>query len=105
MNPTDLTILRGPRITPIAADEIPAKWLHQVRGVIVRDGHKLRAGFPACIEIEGPRGWQPLQLPNNGIEFVGLKDRNTVLRLLNGSEPLPEIPEATESRGIPTSKP
>ena len=63
------------------ADFSPA-WIAQVREVIKRDGHKLRGGFPACIEIMGPRGWQPLMLPTNGIEFEGKRDRDAVLKAL-----------------------
>lgn len=91
MNPTDKLLL-NPRATPLAAADILPKWLHQVREVVVRDGHKLRAGFPACIEVKGPKDWQPLQLPNNGIEFVGRRDRDQVLGWLNGSVELPAIP-------------
>lgn len=91
MNPSDKAILHH-RAAPITAAEVPPKWLHQVREVVVRDGHKLRAGFPACIDIHGPNGWQPLQLPSNGIEFVGKRDRDQVLAWLTGAEKLPEIP-------------
>jgi len=90
MNPTDKAIL-SPRIAPLAAADIPPKWLHQVREIVVRDGHKLRAGFPACIEVRGPTDWQPLNLCNNGIEFVGKRDRDQALAWLTGAEKLPEI--------------
>jgi hypothetical protein len=93
MNPTDKAILHY-RSTPLAAADIPPAWLHQVREVVIRDGHKLRAGFPACIEVKGPADWQPLQLPNNGVEFVGRRDRDTVLAWLNGDRDLPQIPIA-----------
>lgn len=93
MNALDKAIISPPRIPPISASEIPARWLHQVRGVIVRDNLKLRAGIPACIEIRGPDQYQPLNLPNNGIEFVGKRDRDQVLAWLNGSQELPEILE------------
>lgn len=91
MNPLDKAILAPRRAQPLAASDITPAWLHQVREVIMRDGHKLRAGFPACIEVKGPAGYQPLQLPNNGVEFVGKRDRDQVLAWLNGSEKLPEI--------------
>jgi len=92
MNPADKALLHH-RAQPIAASDIPPRWLHQVRGVVVRDGHKLRAGFPACIEIKGPDTWQALQLCNNGIEFVGKRDRDQALAWLTGAEKLPPIPE------------
>ncbi len=91
MNPQDRAIL-SPRSTPVAATDLSPAWLHQVREVVIRDDHKLRAGFPACIEVKGPTSWQPLNLPNNGIEFTGKRDRDQVLAWLNGSEELPAIP-------------
>lgn len=76
MNPTDRAIL-SPRSTPLSATDIPVAWLRQVREVVQRDNHKLRAGFPACIEVLNAAGkWQALQLPNNGVEFVGKRDRH-----------------------------
>ena len=96
MNPADRALTHGVRAQPIAAADMPAKWLHQVRAVIVRDGHRLRAGFPACIEVKGATTWQPLQLCNNGVEFVGKRDRDMVLSWLNGERELPPLePVAT----------
>ncbi len=91
MNPADKQLLY-PRSAPITAEDVPVKWLHQVRAIILRDSHKLRAGFPACIDVQGRNGWHALQLPSNGVEFVGKRDRDTVLAWLNGDKPLPEIP-------------
>lgn len=91
MSPQDRSIL-NPRIVPLAAADIRPEWLHQVREVVIRDGHKLRAGFPACIEVKGPHGWQPLNLPSNGIEFTGRRDRDLVLEMLKGERALPELP-------------
>lgn len=96
MSPGDKALL-NPQRPPLSATDLPPKWLHQVREVIVRDGHKLRAGFPACIEVRGPKDWQPLNLPNNGIEFTGRRDRDTVLAWLNGDQKLPPIPEPVAS--------
>lgn len=95
MHPKDKAIV-SPRTQPIAAADIRPEWLHQVRAVVIRDGHKLRAGFPACIDVKGPRDWQPLMLPNNGIEFVGKRDRDEILAMLNGEKELPAIPERKE---------
>lgn len=91
MNPLDKAILSPPRIPPLSAADIPPRWLHQVRAVILRDNHRLRAGFPACIEVKGPESWQALQLPNNGVELVGKRDVEQVLAWLTGSEGLPEV--------------
>jgi len=91
MNPTDRAILH-PRSQPLAATDLAPAWLHQVREIIVRNSHKLRPGFPACIEVKGPKEWQPLNLPNNGIEFVGKRDRDQVLAWLNGEQALPPLP-------------
>lgn len=91
MNALDKAIISPPRVPPLSAAEIPVKWLHQVRGVIVRDNHRLRAGFPACIEVKGPDAWQALQLPNNGVELVGKRDVEQVLAWLSGGADLPEV--------------
>lgn len=90
MNPHDRALL-SPRAQPLTAEEIPPKWLHQVRAVIVRDSLRLRAGFPACIDIHGPNGWQALNLPNNGVEFTGKRDRDRVLGWLSGENEIPEV--------------
>lgn len=90
MNPADKAILHY-RAQPLAATDLSPAWLHQVREVIIRDGHKLRAGFPACIEVKGPAGWQALNLPNNGVEFVGKRDRDAALAWLSGDVELPPV--------------
>lgn len=81
MNPADRAILNPPKRVAVESDFTP-EWIAQVRGIIQRDGHKLRAGFPACIDVLGPNGWQPLNLITNGIEFEGRKARDAVLRRL-----------------------
>lgn len=81
MNPHDRAIL-SPPTRYATADEAPEQWIAQVREIIRRDGHKVRAGFPACIEVHGSLGWQPLNLWTNGVEFTGKRDRDAVLRRL-----------------------
>lgn len=81
MNPIDRAILKPPKRIAVESDFTP-EWIANVRDIIQRDGHKLRAGFPACIEVKWPRDWQPLLLPTNGIEFEGRKARDSVLRRL-----------------------
>lgn len=81
MNDTDKALLNPPRRVA-TLDDFPLAWLEQVRAIIKRDGHKLRAGFPACIEVSGPNGWQALNLPTNGCEFEGKHARDTILRRL-----------------------
>ena len=81
MNPADRAILNPPKRVATEADFTP-EWIANVRAIIQRDGHKLRAGFPACIDVLGPTGWQPLNLPTNGIEFTGKRDRDAILRRL-----------------------
>lgn len=76
----------------ITADAIPAKWLHDVRAIIVRDGVMLRPGL-ASIEAWSPRGWLLLILPHNGWEFESAADRDKVLAMLEGREELPALPE------------
>lgn len=83
MNDTDKQILNPKARYATPADFTP-EWIAQVRGVIIRDNLKVRAGFPACIEIKGPTGYQPLLLPTNGIEFTGRRDRDAILALLHG---------------------
>lgn len=57
MHPTDKAILNPPT-RYATADEAPEKWIAQVREIIRRPpGHKVRAGFPACIEVHGSLGW------------------------------------------------
>lgn len=81
MNPTDKAILNPPKRVA-SVEDIPEEWIEQVRAIIARDGHKLRPGFPACIDVHGPTGWQPLNLPTNGIEFAGKRARDEILRRL-----------------------
>ncbi len=81
MNPSDKAILNPPKRVATVEDVSP-EWIAQVREIIARDGHKLRPGFPACIDVKGPTGWQPLLLPTNGIEFTGRRDRDEILRRL-----------------------
>lgn len=81
MNPADKAILNPPKRVASLAD-ISDAWIAQVRGIIQAGQHKLRAGFPACIEVRGPHDWQPLLLPTNGIEFEGKRVRDEILRRL-----------------------
>lgn len=81
MNDQDRAILTPPKRVATEADFTP-EWIAKVREAIKRDGHKLRAGFPACIEVRGPHVWQSLMLPTNGIEFEGKRARDAVLRRL-----------------------
>lgn len=73
---------------PATADDVPAKWIAQVREIIQRDGQALRAGFPACTieaqNINHPEAWQPLNLPANTAVFATEADRDAVLRALWG---------------------
>lgn len=81
MNPQDKLLLNPARRVAVESDFTP-EWIADVRIIIARDGHKLRAGFPVCIEVKGPRDWQPLMLPTSGIEFEGKRARDAVLRRL-----------------------
>ncbi len=81
MNDQDKALLSPPKRVALVEDFTP-EWIAQVRGIIQRDGHKLRAGFPACIDVLGPNGWQPLNLPTNGIEFEDKRARDEILRRL-----------------------
>lgn len=81
MSPQDKALLTPPKRVASEQDITP-EWIAQVRAIITRDKHKLRAGFPACIDVLGPTGWQPLMLQTNGIEFEGRRARDAVLRRL-----------------------
>ncbi len=81
MSPTDAAILSPPKRVAELSDFTP-EWIANLRTIIQRDGHKLRTGFPACIEVKGPTSWQPLMLITNGIEFTGKRDRDEILKRL-----------------------
>lgn len=82
MHPSDRALLYPPK-RPCALDDLSLHWIENLRALIKRDPLKLRAGFPACIEIyDKDRGWIPLNLVTNGIEFTGCHARNTILRAL-----------------------
>ncbi len=87
-----------PNIRPATAAELPAWWLHQVRAVVLRDGHALRAGFPDIVievqNINRPDVWQPLNLQTNTAAFATDRDRDQILAILTGEQPLPELPKA-----------
>lgn len=86
MSPADKAIISPPSRYATPEDFTP-EWIAQVRGVLIRDGLKVRGGFPACIEIRGPEAWQPLLLPTGGIEFTGKKDRDAILDMLRQTPP------------------
>lgn len=77
-----------PNIPPSTAADLKPEWIAQVRGIIQRDGHAVRAGFPAItIEVQNinqPEVWQPLNLQTNTCHFATEKDRDEVLDLLIG---------------------
>ena len=81
MNPADRAIL-SPKARYATVEDFTPEWIANQRATVIRDKHKLRAGFPACIEVRGPREWQPLLLPTNGIEFEGKKSRDAILAKL-----------------------
>lgn len=78
------------------ADQIPAKWIEQVHGILVRDGMAARAGSLGAsdallderavpiIEVQNTATgvWQPLNLPTNIIAFATPADRDAVLEQL-----------------------
>lgn len=81
MNDADKAILSPPKRVASISD-IPEAWLANVRAMLQKEGRKVRAGFPACIEVSSPHGYMPLNLPTNGVEFTGKRDRDLVLRRL-----------------------
>lgn len=82
-----------PNVAPATAADLPPWWLHQVRGIVLRDGHALRPGFPAItIEVQNinhPETWQPLNLQTNTAHFATEQDRDAVLAMLTGEAPIP----------------
>ncbi len=87
-----------PNIRPAVAADLPPWWLHQVREIVVRDGHALRAGFPEItIEVQNinrPDVWQPLNLQSNTCHFATEQDRDQILAILTGEAPLPSVPQS-----------
>ncbi len=82
-----------PNIRPATAADLPAWWLRQVRGVVLRDGHALRAGFPDIVievqNINRPDVWQALNLQTNTAHFATDGDCDQILAILTGEQPLP----------------
>jgi hypothetical protein len=70
---------------PVAAAAIPAEWPGIVREIALRDGHAVRAGEGATIEVQSINTglFHPLALPNNGTCFETDADRDSVLRLIH----------------------
>lgn len=85
-----------PKPAPITAAEFTHKWLTDQRATIVRDNYEIRAGTSATLEVKGPRGWYKLMLPNNGLEFASVDDRDMVLRWLTGQWEIPPPPPEPE---------
>lgn len=83
-----------PKVPAATAADLPPWWLRQVREVVVREGHAIRAGFPAItIEVQNinrPEVWQPLNLQTNTHLFVTEQDRDAILAILTGEAALPE---------------
>lgn len=84
----------SPSIPPATAADLPPWWLRQVREIVVREGHAIRAGFPAItIEVQNinrPEVWHPLNLQTNTAHFATEQDRDAVLAMLWGQTPIPE---------------
>ena len=76
---------------PALATDIPAAWIANVRGIIVRDGLAVRASFWApCIEVQciNTGAWQPLNLSTNTHLFVSEQERDVVLSQMVGESPI-----------------
>lgn len=72
---------------PMAATDIPEAWTAQVREIIVRCGHAVRASaLQPVIEVKSltSNSWHPLGLPNGSTKFSSWEDRNSILAKLNG---------------------
>jgi hypothetical protein len=82
----------------VSLAEIPARWLHDVRQAVVDNGQPLRAHFTLpIIEAKSLRtnAWMPLMMFSSCVEFETIDDRNAVLKMLTGVDPLPALPEPT----------
>ena len=77
-----------PRAAPAASADISPEWIAQVRAIIERDGHAVRAAEAEfTIEVQNinqPEIWQPLNLQTNTHHFTTAQDRDAVLKLLVG---------------------
>lgn len=73
---------------PVYAVDVSPTWIAQVRAAIERDGHAVRAGFPAItIEVQSinrPDMWCAINLPSNTTLFATEQDRDLVLDQLVG---------------------
>lgn len=82
-----------PNIPAATVADLSPGWLAQVRGVVVREGRALRAGFPdITIEVQNinaPDSWQPLNLQTNTIHFARDRDRDQILAILTGEAAMP----------------
>jgi hypothetical protein len=80
-------------IPPARAADLPPWWLAQVRAVVVREGHALRAGFPDIVievqTINQPEIWYALNLKTDTTHFATDRDRDQILAILTGEAPLP----------------
>lgn len=71
---------------PMKASEIPEEWFLDVRKIIERDGHAVRAKGDISIEVKSltTNAWYILGLPNLSGKFVSKEDRDDVLAKLIG---------------------
>lgn len=75
-----------PLVQPSRAADLTPEWIAQVREIIRRDGHAIRAGQHAhTIEVQHPNRpevWQPLNLQTNTSLFATAEDRDAVINQL-----------------------
>jgi hypothetical protein len=74
---------------PITAAEVPPEWIADVRAIALRDGHAVRAGAEATIEVQSINTglFGRLMLPGSGHHFTSEAERDGVLREIIGEKP------------------
>lgn len=77
-----------------ALELLETGWCHRVRKAILDQGNAVRIGNQTTIEaqcINEPDRWLSIMLPNGGTKLVDMPACVTVIRWLQGHEPLPDL--------------
>jgi hypothetical protein len=85
-----------PKPLALTASDIAPAWVHDVRNIILRDNHTIRAGkqWPTIEVLNADAGrWQPLNLPAASLTcvFASHGDRDVILKWLTGEVALPPL--------------
>ncbi len=67
-----------------AAELVDCGWVSRTRSAVLKDGYAVRVGPFLTVQA------QVIQLPNNGVALVDLKQCVTVVAMLDGTIPIPK---------------